>query len=644
MIDTLSATALAWLLTYLIHSTALLSIAWLLARVRRWSPSASEVLWKSALLGGILTSTIQLQLDVQPAGTVSLRREASIIGSPTMPVSADAPALPGTPELPAAPAAVVALDTPAMRPSAEAIAVIVWATIALWLAVTYAARRLILTGRIGDRDDVADGRLIETLSALARDAGLRATPRLTATDRISSPIALGVREICVPTSALTELDREQQRSMLAHELAHLARRDPIWLATASIIERVFWMQPLNRVARRQIVMSAEFLCDDWAVRRTGSGVALARCLAQVAEWIQKSPLGVPVAGMAEERSLLVSRVARLLEGATPTAHTSRWIGVAAASVLLATVVVAPGVSGRSAKQLFASETAEPSSQPDEQSFAPADAAPDENPTAYSGAGKKHPELTNADSAVVLALIARLRDDNAEVRQAAARSLGKLGDSRAVPGLMGALADADARVRSTAADALGEFQDARALPRLIALLADPVAEVKNSVLDALGHYDDAIPSAPIVRLLSDEDAEVRRKAAHMVGHLKDRSASSALVKLLRDPNADVRQAAIEALLELRTPLPEATILALMKDANPNIRAKAAEVAGERSMIGTIPALRRLLDDPNGDVRAHAIDALTNIADPAATDALRAALSSRDAKVRRQAVEALGERRP
>ena len=39
--------------------------------------------------------------------------------------------------------------------------------------------------------------------------------------------------------------------MLAHELAHLARRDPLWLAFASVVERVFWIQPLNRIARRR---------------------------------------------------------------------------------------------------------------------------------------------------------------------------------------------------------------------------------------------------------------------------------------------------------------------------------------------------------------------------------------------------------
>ena len=86
MTGTFSSTALAWLLTYAIHSTVLLSLAWLLVRVRRWSPGASELLWKSALLGGILTASVQLRLDVRPAGTVMLQRPAV-----TAPAAAPAP-------------------------------------------------------------------------------------------------------------------------------------------------------------------------------------------------------------------------------------------------------------------------------------------------------------------------------------------------------------------------------------------------------------------------------------------------------------------------------------------------------------------------------------------------------------------------
>ena len=56
MIDTLSSAVLAWLLTYLIHSTALLVLAWGITRVRLWSPGATDLFWKAALVGGLVSA------------------------------------------------------------------------------------------------------------------------------------------------------------------------------------------------------------------------------------------------------------------------------------------------------------------------------------------------------------------------------------------------------------------------------------------------------------------------------------------------------------------------------------------------------------------------------------------------------------
>ena len=680
MTGTFSSTALAWLLTYAIHSTVLLSLAWLLVRFRRWSPEASELLWKSALLGGILTASVQLRLDVRPAGTVMLQPPAT-----TAPAAAGATvdwpetsAATRHTDIAPAPKASPEPSMPLISMSRSSAAVLVWALVAVILGLSYFARRLILVGRLGDRQTVPDGRLLEMLTQLARDAGLRGTPRLTSTSRISSPIALGVREICVPDTALTDLDVDQQRSLLAHELAHLARRDPVWLGVTTLIERAFWFQPLNRVANRQIATSAEFLCDDWAVRRTGSGVPLARCLAQVAEWIQASPLGVPVAGMAEERSLLVSRVSRLLEGVNPTTRSRRGLAIAAASILAAMIVVAPGVSGRPGSRLLAEEAPQ-NSQPDGSNVdndTEASPSPSESISAGSATSSVPTvrQEASADTGVVEALIARLQDENADVRRAAAHSLGRLKDSRAVPGLIGALKDSEPGVRASAAEALAELEDSRAIAPLAALLNDPSTEVKQSALDALSQFEDTVPSAIVIRLLGDADAEVRHKAAHLAGKSRDRSATPALVKLVGDPSSDVRQAAIEALgelkdpaaavavlpalsdsdadvrvqaihtiEELKAPISESTLISLMRDPHPDVRQHAAHLAGERSVIAAIPTLRRMLEDPNGDVRETAIDALGEIADGAAYDALRAALTSKDPKVRRAAAEALGDRR-
>jgi HEAT repeat protein/beta-lactamase regulating signal transducer with metallopeptidase domain len=678
MIDTLSSTVLAWLLTYLIHSTALLVLAWGITRARIWSPGATDLFWKAALLGGLVSASVQLALELRPAGSVSIASSAlATMPTPSAhstPIGQAARSGAGGMVMIEAASPAAPLTVPAPAKSADplpvrGIAVTLWALVALALALTYAARRLILVGRIGDRTAVLDGRLIAELEQLTHDAGLRRRPRLTSTTRISSPIALGAAEICLPESALTELDLEQQRSMLAHELAHLARRDPVWLAFASLVERVMWFQPLNRLARRGIATSAEFLCDEWAVRRTGSGVALARCLAQVAEWIQAAPLGVPVAGMAEERSLLVSRVEKLLAGRGFDSRPGRVLTVAAVAVVVATIAMVPGVTGRSA-QAAAVLGIPQDARPGNDARAARDADHDAS-TAHPAAATAR---STADSTVVIALIGRLKDEDAQVRAAAAHSLGKLEDPRAVPALLAAIADRDAQVRAAAAEALGSFTDPRAVNGLSSLLADSELDVRKQALEALSEYESGVPVAGILRLLSDPDADMRHTAVHALGRFGDRSVGAGIAPLVRDPSPDVRQAAIEALANLhdaahasailpalsdgnsdvrhqalealgglRVSIPEATLMNLLRDADADVRAKAAEVAGERSIVAAIPALRRMIDDPDSDVRENAVSALANIADDAAIAALRAGLAAKDAKVRRAAAEALGDRR-
>src|SRR5437867_2484287 len=571
----LASSLLAWLLTYLIHSTVLLGIAWFVTRRRRLEPAASDLLWKVALLASLVTGTIQSRLELSTPAAVTLPvATLPQAARPNEPAGATGPGR--KPGVSANTGASVTAPSPSRAPSLPLVVVLVWGVIALGSSLHYVARRLILVGRLTDRRTVSDGPLAATLAELQRTAGYRRRVHLTMARTISSPVALGLSEICVPELALSDLGAEQQRSMLAHELAHLARRDSLWLAGASLIERCFFFQPLNRLARRELETTAEYLSDEWATRKTGSAVALAKCLATVAEWIQASPLGVPVAGLAERRSFLVSRIARLLEGRLPSSPASRrgW-AVAAALGVAVTIAAAPRVSQSSPPvPLSVPERGDSvrSPSPEEPALSAAKGRGGQGVRTGTRSGGE-------DTTVVRALIARLKDENAGVRGAAARSLGRLGDPRAVPPLIDVLADSGPEVRSAAVEALAD-------------------------LGAQG-------------------------------------AAAAITEALSDANADVRQAALGALNDLKAPIAEATLFNLMKDPSADVRQRAAELAGERSLVAAIPQLRRLIDDPRGDVREAATQALGHIADPAARQALQAALQSPDPKVRRAAAEALGQ---
>jgi hypothetical protein len=182
-------------------------------------------------------------------------------------------------------------------------------------------------------------------------AGVGRRVELTASSTLASPVALPGGEICLPRRALLELESGQQDSMLAHEVAHIVRRDPQWLIAARAIEAVLFFQPLNRLARRRMQEVAEYLCDDWAVARTSRPVMLAKCLAAVAEWVGRAPsMETPrlraLSAMVESHgSPLVRRVGRILgRRRAPDRRTSR-IAFASATLGLGVIAAAlPRVS------------------------------------------------------------------------------------------------------------------------------------------------------------------------------------------------------------------------------------------------------------------------------------------------------------
>ena len=343
-----------WLANYLIHSTVLAGLAWL-AATRLRSPAVREMVWRCALFGPLLTTSAQALLGE------SLPGKRIAVGSAAEPAAgeagAGAVALAVPTGSPAAPAARRSTPAPGRAQAADGAAPALdpWGLLGLaWMACAALAlarlgrRRLQLARALAPRRRVQDAELQQRFRALARELAV-GRARLTASPALASPIALGVlgrREVCLPEQGVRELPAEEQRGLFAHELAHLARRDPLWLLAGHLVASCFPLQPLNRLVRRRLQAEAELLADERAARGTGSPLSLARCLARVAGWVEERRQPALAPAMARSDSALVERVRRLLEGASaePTrrARLGLALGLGASLVLFA--CAAPRVS------------------------------------------------------------------------------------------------------------------------------------------------------------------------------------------------------------------------------------------------------------------------------------------------------------
>ena len=360
----LSGLVSAWGLSYLIHSTLLLGAVWVIFRARRLSPGWQDTLWKAALIGGLVTATWQtvglgndplggrIHLEVAGVETPAPSPGTSFVHDPAPLVSGETfQSLPP-----------VALTTPRgyllqLANRVRTAAAHGWPQLLLggWVlgAVLCLARLGVMRVRLGrlieGRRSVTRGHLPGVLQKLCRAAGRKHPVRLTTTTRLGGPIALVRSEICIPERVLTDLAPEQQENVLAHELAHVVRFDPAWRWICAVMESVFFFQPLNRVARRSLEESSEFLCDDWAVRRTGQNLTLAKCLVEVAGWVRPGSAPIPAAAMADNGSPLVRRVERLLNGASRREISQQWRAVPAFALVCAVVVVSPVVTAGKSK-------------------------------------------------------------------------------------------------------------------------------------------------------------------------------------------------------------------------------------------------------------------------------------------------------
>ena len=174
--------------------------------------------------------------------------------------------------------------------------------------------------------------------ALADRMGLTVAFRVVESTLVRTPAALGWLRptILLPVAAFSGLSPMQVEALLAHELAHIRRRDYAINLLQTLAESLLFFHPAVWWISARIREEREHCCDDAAVAACGEPRAYAEALAEIATW----RAGHPALSLGATSGGLVRRIRRLLDAPGQPAANSGAPGLFAAAVVLASLAAA----------------------------------------------------------------------------------------------------------------------------------------------------------------------------------------------------------------------------------------------------------------------------------------------------------------
>jgi HEAT repeat protein len=234
----------------------------------------------------------------------------------------------------------------------------------------------------------------------------------------------------------------------------------------------------------------------------------------------------------------------------------------------------------------------------------------------------------------------LRDAKSRMKWTRARALRILGELKvpaSVPTLLQSLEDRDADVRNVAARSLGRMKLQAAEEALVSLLGKHDQAISARI--AAICIEMGPRTAPLlIRSLRDGSPKARFWSARILGEIRDPRAVRSLGDALLDADAEVRSSSAWALGEIGERATAPLLEPLLRDPVWYVRAHAAESLGKLGDGGYAPSLGKALRDRSWWVRKNALDALVRMGDPA-KPVLLETLQGDDRFARECAVEAL-----
>ncbi|GGK88340.1 M56 family metallopeptidase [Rufibacter glacialis] len=181
----------------------------------------------------------------------------------------------------------------------------------------------------------------QKVQELAQKLGMPRLVRVAESALVQVPMVVGHFKplILLPIGALAGLSTAQVEAILAHELAHVHRRDYLLNLLQSLVETLFFFHPavwwISDCARTE----REHACDDLALALCGDSLTYAYALTNLEEVLMKTNVHHPRLAMAfsGRRRSLLHRISRLVQKSTSRPSFSE--GFLASCAVIAGVLV-----------------------------------------------------------------------------------------------------------------------------------------------------------------------------------------------------------------------------------------------------------------------------------------------------------------
>ncbi len=148
------------------------------------------------------------------------------------------------------------------------------------------------------------------LQNVKRRIAVSAPVRLSISRLAQAPSVIGWLRpvILMPAAALAGLEPSALEAVLAHELAHIRRRDYLVNLLQSVVDTLLFYHPAVWWVSKQIRIERENCCDDLAAEACGDRVTYARALVD----LEQSRVGQASFALAANGGSLLHRIQRLL--------------------------------------------------------------------------------------------------------------------------------------------------------------------------------------------------------------------------------------------------------------------------------------------------------------------------------------------